>query len=115
MSTPRKAAPSSPRSNDASPTLLPVIVLLLSMGACATIPPDGPQGPPMSGQCNADGARWAVGRAPDNDVVERARVDSGSATVRVVRPGDAVTMDFRVDRLNLNVNARNAIDAVKCG
>lgn len=98
---------------EASPTLLPVIVLLLSMGACATIPPEGPAMPVA--QCNAERAHWALGREPASDVVERARADSGSATVRVIRPGEAVTMDVRGDRLNLNVNARNAIDGVKCG
>ena len=114
MAAQRKVEGSNiPGSRDAAPALLPVIVLLLSMAACATIPP---QDPPMAAaQCNAQGARWAVGREPSADVVERARIESGSATVRVIRPGDAVTMDFRGDRLNLNVNARNAIDAVKCG
>ena len=114
MAAQRKVEGSIPaRSRDAPPALVPVIVLLLSMAACATIPP---QGPPMAAaQCNAEGARWALGREPVADVVERARIESGSATVRVIRPGEAVTMDFRGDRLNLNVNARNAIDAVKCG
>ena len=101
------------RTAEAAPILVPVIVLLLSIGACATIPPDGP--PMPVAQCNVDGARWVIGRDPSSDVVERARVDSGSATVRVIRPGDVVTMDVRGDRLNLNVNARNAIDGMKCG
>jgi len=113
MPVPSQVEGSAPRAADVAPLRLPVIVLLLSMGACATIPPEAP--PQPIGLCNAEGARSAVGREPSGEVVERARVDSGSATVRVVRPGDAVTMDFRSDRLNLNVNARNAIDAVKCG
>ncbi len=104
---------SDQRAKEAAPVLLPMIVLLLSMGACATLPPEGPP-TPISG-CNADGARWAIGREPGGDVVERARVESGSATVRVIRPGDAVTKDLRGDRLNINVNARNAIDGVSCG
>lgn len=104
---------SGPRSTDAAPVLMPAIVLLLSMGACATIPP---QEPPMAqAQCNAQGADWALGHAPDGDVVERARIDSGSATVRVIRPGEAMDLDLRGNRLNLTVNARNAIDGVKCG
>lgn len=113
MAVDSKLEGSNQRPAEAAPKLLPVIVLLLSMGACATIPPEPPAMPVA--QCNAEGARWAIGRDPGGDVVERARVDSGSATVRVVRPGDAVTMDFRGDRLNLTVNARNAIDGVKCG
>ncbi len=108
-----KVQGSLPRSTDAAPVLMPVIVLLLSMGACATIPPDGP--PMAAAQCDANGARWALGQEPGSDVVERARTESGSATVRVVHPGQAVTMDFGGDRLNLNVNERNAIDAIRCG
>lgn len=113
MAVQRKVDRSPPRGADAAPVLMPVIVLLLAMGACATIPPGGPpMGPAL---CNVEGARWALGREPTGDVVERARIESGSAAVRVIRPGEAVTMDFRGDRLNLNVNARNAIDGVKCG
>ncbi|MFD0739749.1 I78 family peptidase inhibitor [Lysobacter koreensis] len=93
--------------------LLPAIVLVLAAGACATMPPPG--GPPPSAMCNAQGAIGAIGRAPTADVVERARIDSGSASVRVIRPGDAVTKDLRSDRLNLNVNARDAIEGVTCG
>ena len=113
MAVQSKAEEPATRPAEATPLLIPVIVLLLSMGACATIPPEGP--PMPIAQCNAAAASWALGREPTDDVVERARVESGSATVRVIRPGTAVTMDVRGDRLNLNVNARNAIDAVKCG
>ena len=98
---------------DAPRLLIPALVLALSVGACATLPPPG--GPPPTGMCNAQGAIAAIGRAPTADVVERARIDSGSATVRVIRPGDAVTKDLRADRLNLNVNARDAIEGVTCG
>lgn len=113
MPVPSKIKGSDMRPAETAPILLPVIVLLLSMGACATIPPDGP--PMPLAQCNADGARWALGREPGSDVVERTRMESGSATVRVIRPGEAVTEDFKTDRLNLDVNARNAIEGVKCG
>jgi hypothetical protein len=113
MAVESKAEESKPRPAEASPLLVPIIVLLLSMGACATIPPEGP--PMPVAQCNAAAVSWVLGREPTADVVERARVESGSATVRVIHPGTAVTADFRADRLNLNVNARNAIDALKCG
>ena len=103
----------SDQNTDTPRLLTPVIVLVLAVGACATMPP--PPGPPATGMCNAQGAMGAIGRAPTADVVERARVDSGSASVRVIRPGDAVTMDFRGDRLNLSVNERDAITGVKCG
>lgn len=95
---------------------VPLTVLLLSMGACTTLPPPADPMPPMAGgQCNAEGARFAIGRAPTPDVVEQARVGSGSTDVRVIRPGEVVTMDFRADRLNLDVNDRDAISGARCG
>lgn len=113
MAVQSKVEGSSTHPIEAAPVLMPMIVLLLSMGACATIPPEGPSMPVA--QCNAEGTGWTLGREPGNDVVERARIESGSATVRVIRAGEMVTTDFRGDRLNLTVNARNAIDGVKCG
>lgn len=100
-------------------TLLPACAFVL-LSACATapMPPSGtPAEPPprVGGTCNAEAARYAVGKAATDDVVDTARVDSGSALVRVVRPGMAVTMDYRADRLNVDVNDRNAITGVRCG
>ena len=38
-----------------------------------------------------------------------------SATVRVIKPGDQVTMDFNAARLNIDVDAAGNISAVRCG
>lgn len=93
-------------------------VLLLSACATAPMPSAGmPAEPPPreGGTCNAEAARYAIGKAATDDVVDKARVDSGSALVRVIKPGMAVTMDYRADRLNIDVNDRNAITGVRCG
>lgn len=95
---------------------VPLVVLMLSVGACATMGPPPEAGAPMAGgMCNAEAVRWVIGREPTQDVVERARVESGSEAVRVIRPGEAVTMDYRGDRLNLDVNERNAVTGARCG
>lgn len=93
---------------------LPLFVLLLSMVACSTIPPPY-AGPGPQGLCHAEAASWAIGRAATPDVVERARAESRSASVRVIEPGQAVTQDYRGDRLNISVNERGAIVGLKCG
>ena len=93
---------------------LPLAVLLVSMVACTTMPPPG-AAPMPGGMCNAATVSWAIGRAATPDVVERARLESGSADVRVIKPGDMVTADFRGDRLNITVNERGAIIGLKCG
>lgn len=95
-------------------TALPLFVLLLSVAACATIPPPY-AGPAPGGVCNAAAVGWAIGRAPTPDVVERARVESGSALVRVVAHGEMVTQEFRAERLTIRTNERGAITALACG
>jgi len=97
-------------------TLLAAIVLVAatSLPACAPMPPVDPS-PPYTGQCDAELARWAIGQAASNDVVERIRIDTHSQVARVVRPGQAVTMDYSAARVNVHVNERNAITGVTCG
>jgi hypothetical protein len=68
-----------------------------------------------TGMCNAQAANWAIGRAPTQDVVDRATRDSGAKVSRVLRPGQVVTMEYRADRLNIDVNEREAITGLRCG
>lgn len=114
----RRRAERRPSRPDLHALAVPLVVLMLSVGACATMGPPPEPAPPAAGDramCNAEAVRWAIGREPTPDVVERARVESGSAAVRVIRPGGVVTMDYREDRLNLDVNARGAISGARCG
>src|SRR3970282_2964050 len=94
---------------------LPLFVVLLPVAPSAAMPPPPYAGPVPGGICNAGAVAWAVGRAPTPDVVERARVESGSALVRVIAPGEMVTQEFRADRLTIRTNERDAIIALACG
>ena len=97
-------------------TLLAALVLVAatSLPACAPMPPAEPS-PPYTGQCDAELARWAIGQAATSEVVERIRIDTHSQVARVIRPGQAVTMDYSAARVNVHVNERNAITGVTCG
>ena len=90
------------------------LALATSLSACAPMPPVATV-PPPAGQCNAELARWAIGQAASSDVVERIRIDTRSSVARVIRPGQAVTMDYSAARVNVHVNERNAITGVTCG
>ena len=68
-----------------------------------------------AGVCAARPAEVLVGERYRRGVPSRARKLSGARTVRVIYPGQAVTMDFREDRLNLRVDYRRRITAVRCG
>ena len=112
------------------------LLLTLSVTACHSTPSDSastttPAETPAAGnasptsptspvadvakQCDAGKAQSAVGKTASQDVVDKAVSDSGSSTARVIKPGQAVTMDFREDRLNIEVDAGNVVTAVRCG
>ena len=102
------------------PRSIPALALVagLTLGACATtMPPVNTGGPypPQPMECDAERARWAIGREATAQVVEEVRAATGSRTVRVIHPGQAVTMDFSPHRVNIHVNERNAITSVTCG
>lgn len=109
-------------------------VLALSLGACASsqddTAPSAPSAPPTSAteatpatppgdaaaQCNAGAAQSFVGREATETTVAEAQTAAGATgAVRVIKPGQAVTMDFRGDRLNVEVDERNAIVRITCG
>jgi hypothetical protein len=66
-------------------------------------------------QCNADGARFAVGQPLSPQLEAAARVRAGAGTVRALKPGEAVTMELNGGRLNLDVDARGREPDVRCG
>jgi len=114
--------------------------LALSLGACASsqdgaapsAPPassaqpapgtPAPEAPPATtpgdatAQCNADAAQSFVGQEAADTTVAQAQAAAGATgAVRVIKPGQPVTMDYRVDRLNVEVDAHNAIVRITCG
>ena len=96
--------------------------LTLSLAACAANTPATPEpmpaepAPPTAAMaCDASKAQWAVGQTASQDVVDKVVKDSSSREARVIKPGQAVTMDYREDRVNINVDGKNTITDVKCG
>ena len=91
--------------------------LTLALAACATPPPvhDGGPLPPEQAGCNPEAAGGAIGHEATAAVVEQARIDAGARVARVLHPGQAVTMEYMEGRLNIDVNARNAIVGLRCG
>lgn len=89
---------------------LVIILAALATIACATA-----QEPTSSGGCNADGLRDLLGRDANAALNEEALRRSGARQLRRIRPGDAVTMDFQEDRLNIYVDAQGRVERFQCG
>lgn len=64
--------------------------------------------------CKAEKGQWAIGKIADEALVAKVMADTGSERVRVIKPGMMVTMDFREDRVNLDVDADNRVMSVRC-
>jgi uncharacterized protein involved in type VI secretion and phage assembly len=77
--------------------------------------PDGPRPPrPEIGKCVNQGLESLIGRTRSSGTESRAKRLSGASTVRWISPGMAVTMDFREDRLNLELDERGRIVRTHC-
>ena len=60
--------------------------------------------------CFAKALAGLVGKPLTNSSVPPA-----SPKVRHIRPGDAVTEDFRIERLNIYVDSTDMIEKINCG
>lgn len=99
--------------------------LLLLMSSCAAGPstsqaddtPGGSSGPRSAtpGICDASRAQFAVGRPVSQALVEEARVAAGAGVARVLLPDQPITLEYSAARLNLEVDRRGVVIAVRCG
>ncbi|MEX5587126.1 MULTISPECIES: I78 family peptidase inhibitor [Pseudomonas] len=67
------------------------------------------------GRCEASGADFAVGKPGTPDLLEQARKASGSQMARILKPHDVITLEYRSERLNLNVDEQGKVIRVNCG
>ncbi|WP_372017037.1 I78 family peptidase inhibitor [Pseudoxanthomonas sp. 10H] len=70
---------------------------------------------PPAPTCDASQVQGLVGQKADDAVAEQARGDAGARHVRLLKPGQMVTMEFNGERLNLEVDAAGTITSVRCG
>jgi hypothetical protein len=56
-----------------------------------------------------------VGQAATSTSIEQARSAAAAESVRTLKPGQATTMEFNGNRLNVDVDASNIITNVRCG
>lgn len=95
-------------------------LMMITIG-CAPVPPapEGEETYPVKGStgrvCNAAKAQSLVGRAASAELGAEALRLAGAETLRWLQPGDIVTMEYREDRLNVELDATGRVKAVRCG
>jgi hypothetical protein len=65
--------------------------------------------------CDAAPVQAMVGQVATQALGTEAVRASGARTMRWIRPGEAVTMDYRTDRLNMHLDAQNRVTRITCG
>lgn len=70
---------------------------------------------PAASACDASKAQFAVGQAYTAALAEQARKAAGAAVARRLMPGQAVTMEFNEQRLNLDTDEKGVVTGVNCG
>lgn len=108
---------------------LPTLLLLscaLPLSACSSPPPKNTGEPPQAvvdplptgmgngTKCDPEAVKGLEGKQATGTLVEEAVKKAGAKHARVVKPGMAVTMDFREDRLTIQVDAQNRITSIGC-
>lgn len=87
---------------------------LLLLGCAQTVPAPV-VGPGQPAECAAGPAAALQGKAFDAGLQAQAQRLSGARAVRVIRPGQAVTMDFSPYRLNIELDAGDRVARLRCG
>lgn len=88
----------------------------LALTGCVAASDERPApGEGQSAECNADNAQFAVGERYSEGLSFEAQQAAGANTVRKIEPDMAYTMEFRGDRLNLEVDRRDMVTTVRCG
>lgn len=67
------------------------------------------------GRCEASGADFTIGKQATPELLEQARKASGSQMARILKPHDVITLEYRSERLNLNVDEKGVVSRVNCG
>jgi hypothetical protein len=78
-------------------------------------PASEPAPPPPAATATTDTCNMAQYSALVGKPSSDAGVPAPGPTVRIIKPGDQVTMDFSAARLNIEVNSAGVITSMKCG
>lgn len=99
-----------------SPSTEPTPAAPVEPTATAPVEPAPPvTTPPASDPAMADTCNMAQYTALVGKPVTDAGVPAAGPSVRIIKPGDQVTMDFSEARLNIDVDAAGVITGMRCG
>ena len=100
------------------PRIIPALTVLvppLLLGCAAPASAPSTTAAPAPRECASEPAAALAGRPFDAAVQAEVQRLSGARSVRVIRPGQAVTMDFNAYRLNIELDSGGRVVGLRCG
>ncbi len=104
-----------PRLTPAALSLLALLGVAVVLAACSASRDPQAADTAASGRCDASRAEHLIGENLSGYVERQAQAESGATDTRVLKPGDAATMDFNPRRLNIHVDPGEIIIKLSCG
>ncbi|OZI75064.1 I78 family peptidase inhibitor [Bordetella genomosp. 12] len=102
------AAPSSETSSSSSSSA--------SSSTSSSVPESATGSMLSSGKsCDAQPTQNLVGQAFSDSASSNVLSGSGSSTVRVLKPGQVMTLEYNPSRVNIIVDGQGKISAIRCG
>ena len=88
---------------------------LLPLAACTIATSDATADSSPGATCRSEALAQFVGQSASQDLGARILTASGARTIRWVPKGGAVTMDFREDRVTVQLDDSNRVERANCG
>ncbi len=88
---------------------------LLPLAACTVSQSDATATSTPGGACRSEPLAQFIGQQASEEVGARILKASGSRVIRWVPKGGVVTMDFRADRVTVQLDGQNRIETASCG
>ncbi|WP_339526475.1 I78 family peptidase inhibitor [Pseudomonas sp. EA_35y_Pfl2_R111] len=99
-----------------SARLFPIgLLLLVALTGCGSRDTASEQAAEPPSECTAEAVQTMLGQFASAETVEQTRRQAGAEKVRVLAPGDAATMDYNPQRLNIDIDESEAIIRLTCG
>jgi outer membrane PBP1 activator LpoA protein len=93
---------------------LSLLVLLVLLAGCSSQPP-AQSAAEITGDCSVEQVQVVLGQIASAEQIEQTQQQANAKFLRVLAPGDAATMDYNPQRLNIHIDESETITRLTCG
>lgn len=90
-------------------------LLLIPISACTVAQSDATAVGPAPGTCRNEALAQFTGQTASQNLGARILAATGARVIRWVPQGGVVTMDFRADRVTVQLDGANRVERASCG